>query len=88
MTANPVHDNIQLHKRKYIKCSNMPKFLSKLIASHDDQKKTKPYLFEEGPVNDDKFLSNKIVKDVKSCARRRNSTNSNTVKFLAYSSFL
>ena len=88
MTANSVHDNIYQHKRISIKCSNMPKFLSKLITSHDDQKKTEPYCFEDGPVNDDKFLSNEIVNDVKSCARTRNSTNANTVKFLAYSSFL
>jgi len=88
MTASPVHDNIYQHKRKYIKCSNMPKFLSKLITSHDDQKKTEPYCFVEGPVNNDKFLSNKIVKDVKRCAKTRNATNANTVKFLAYSSFL
>ena len=88
MTANPVNDKIYVEREKFIKRQKIPKFLSKLSTIHELKKPSVPTIKEDGIVQNDKTLSNNRVKKANTCAKTKNVANANTVKCLAYSSFM
>lgn len=88
MTANSNLDISYKKKGKCFQFSKMPKYLSKLSTTHNDQNKSEPNSQKEGHVNDNNYCSNKHSTNASTCAKTRNVTNSTTVRCLAYSSFL
>jgi len=99
MTANPIHNHLIITKRDNgIRCQRIPKFLSKICDRSNPRNKhsSEHYGLVINPKNDKevsntKSLVNNLVTKTNMCATRKNvasATNINTVKCLAYSSFM
>ena len=87
MTANPVNNKVYVEREKCIISPVIPKLLSKLSTTHEQKKPSVPKIKKDGTVQNDKTPNNR-VKTLDACAKTRNVTNINTVKCLAYSSFM
>jgi len=87
MTTNSVNDRIYVERGKCIKRPVIPKLLSRVSTTHELKKPSVPKIKKDAIVQNDKTPDNR-VKTLDACAKTRNVTNINTVKCLAYSSFM